>query len=107
MSVPTTAVRIDEATKWEVKPILEELGLDLSSATNIFLRAVIRCGGLPFDLRLAEQPATPSVDFVATYLAPIMSPRNEINRIMFDLKRYRRRLEQRKELLNEGRRHVE
>ena len=53
MSVPTTTIRIDEDVKRKAKPILEELGLNISSATNVFLKAVVRCNGLPFDLRLA------------------------------------------------------
>ena len=32
--------------------MLDELGLSMSGAMNIFLRAVIREGGLPFDVRL-------------------------------------------------------
>ena len=106
MTVPTTTMRIDGKTKRESKPILEELGLNLSSATNIFLRAVVRCGGLPFDLRLAERPATPDVDFVATYLAPVMSPRNEVSRVAFDLGRYRERLKRRRAIINNGRRSI-
>lgn len=106
MPVPTTTIRIDEETKRESKPILEELGLNLSSATNIFLRAVVRCGGLPFDLRLAERPAMADVDFVATYLAPVMSQRNEVPRIGFDVDAYRRRLERRRSIINGGRRSV-
>ena len=104
MPVPTTTIRIDERVKSESKPILEALGLNLSSATNIFLRAVVRCGGLPFDLRLANGPRVPDVDFTATYLAPIMSSRNEVARIAFDPERYRGRLKRRKAMINSGRR---
>ena len=31
--------------------MLDELGLSMSGAMNIFLRAVVREGGLPFDVR--------------------------------------------------------
>lgn len=106
MPAPTTTLRIDEATKRGAKPILEELGLNISSATNIFLKAVVRCGGLPFDLRLSERPAMAEVDFVATYLAPIISPRNEVSRFNFDVTTFRRRLERRNALINSGRRSV-
>ena len=34
--------------------MLDELGLSMSGAMNIFLRAVIREGGLPFDVRLGS-----------------------------------------------------
>lgn len=35
--------------------MLDELGLSMSGAMNIFLRAVIREGGLPFDVRLESE----------------------------------------------------
>ena len=106
MSIPTTTMRIDEEAKRQAKPILEELGLNISSATNIFLKAVVRCGGMPFDLRLSEKYQDSDTDFVADYLAPIMSSRNEINRVGFDPKSFRKRLARRSELINQGRRSV-
>ena len=106
MPVPTTTLRIDEEAKRQAKPILEELGLNISSATNIFLKAVVRCGGMPFDLRLGEKTQETTVDFVADYVAPLMNSRNEINRVGFDPKSFRKRLARRSELINQGRRSV-
>ena len=106
MSNPTTTMRIDENVKKEAKPILEELGLNISSATNIFLKAVVRCGGMPFDLRLSENSQNSGTDFVADYLAPVMSSRNEIIRVGFNPTTFRRRLIRRAELINRGRRTV-
>ena len=104
MSVPTTTMRLDEGIKREAKPILEELGLNISSATNIFLRAVVRCGGLPFDLRLASRPTVPTADFIADYLVPIMSPRNKVFRVGYSAASFRNRLLRRKAAINQGRR---
>ena len=107
MPIPTTTMRIDEDVKRAARPILEELGLNISSATNVFLKAVVRCNGLPFDLRLAESaPTTPSADFVADYLAPIMSGRNEIVRVGYSAGAFRKRLAKRNEIINQGRRSV-
>ena len=108
MAAPITTMRIDEDVKVEARLILEELGLNISSATNVFLKAVVRCGGLPFDLRLAHRsmPA-PEVDYVADYLAPIMSLRNETARVGYDPVAFRRRLARRNEIVNQGRRTVE
>ena len=105
MPTPTTTIRIDEDAKRRAKPILEELGLNISSATNVFLKAVVRCGGLPFDLRLAEHPEPPA-DFAADYLAPVMSSRNERERVGFDPETFRRRLARRRDLIDRGRRTV-
>lgn len=107
MAVPTTTMRIDEDVKTRVKPILEELGLNISSATNIFLKAVVRCNGFPFDLRLSGAgEAVADDDFVADYLAPIMSGRNEILRAGFDPGAFRERLSRRRQVLNQGRRSI-
>ncbi|MFH1412710.1 MAG: type II toxin-antitoxin system RelB/DinJ family antitoxin [bacterium] len=44
-------VRIDTKTKESAKKILNELGLDISTAVKTFLRQVIMVGGLPYELR--------------------------------------------------------
>lgn len=105
MSVPTTTIRIDEDVKQEARPILEALGLNISSAINIFLRAVIRCGGIPFDLRVRNEGPSRE-DFVAEYLAPIMSARNEIERVNVNPARMRERLQKRRAAISAGRRSV-
>lgn len=50
-NTPTTTMRLDPELKDEALQILKPLGLNLTSATNIFLKAVVREKGLPFDLR--------------------------------------------------------
>ncbi len=41
-------VRVDEDVKKNVEVVLDELGLNMSTAVNMFLRAVIREDGIPF-----------------------------------------------------------
>ncbi len=106
MPVPTTTMRIDEDAKRKAKPILEELGLNISSATNMFLKAVVRCNGIPFDLRLSDAPAAEETDFVADFLAPVMSGRNEVTRVGYSPSALRKRLLRRNEIINQGRRSV-
>ena len=50
MSVPTTTMRIDPELKDEANKVLGELGLSLSGAVTIFLKAVVREQGLPIDI---------------------------------------------------------
>jgi DNA-damage-inducible protein J len=45
-------IRVDDAVKRQADAVFAELGLSLSTATTIFLKQVIRCNGIPFDLRL-------------------------------------------------------
>lgn len=50
-SIPTTTMRIDPQLKEESSQILEDLGLTLSAAVTIFLKAVVREQGLPFEVK--------------------------------------------------------
>ena len=49
--IPTTTMRLDPELKEAAKPILDELGLNLTTAVTMFLKAVVREGGIPFDVR--------------------------------------------------------
>ncbi len=44
-------IRIDAETKREAKKILDNLGMDMSSAVKLFFRQVINAKNLPFELR--------------------------------------------------------
>lgn len=46
----TIQIRIDERTKRDSSMILENLGLDLSSAIKVYLKQVIATNGIPFPL---------------------------------------------------------
>lgn len=45
-------IRTDKDIKLAAEKIFEELGLNMTTAVNIFLRQSIRVHGIPFDLRL-------------------------------------------------------
>ena len=47
----TVQLRIDSVTKRKAQKILEELGLDLSSGTKLFLSQVVRSKSIPFVIR--------------------------------------------------------
>ncbi|MCX2717466.1 type II toxin-antitoxin system RelB/DinJ family antitoxin [Helicobacter sp. MIT 21-1697] len=47
--------RMDKKDKQEFEAVIHALGLNLSSAFNIFAKAVVRESGIPFDLK-AEIP---------------------------------------------------
>ncbi|MDD2216417.1 MAG: type II toxin-antitoxin system RelB/DinJ family antitoxin [Eubacteriales bacterium] len=48
-------IRVDKELKSKAEAIFDELGLNMSTAMNIFLRYSVRYGGIPFDLRI-EKP---------------------------------------------------
>lgn len=52
MSNTNLNVRIDKDIKKAAEEVYAELGFNMSTAINMFLRASIRKGGIPFDLTL-------------------------------------------------------
>lgn len=50
------SVRMDSDIKKQCEELYGELGINLTTAINVFLRQSIRVGGFPFDVRL-EQPS--------------------------------------------------
>ena len=51
----TINIRIDESLKKESENILGELGLGLTAALTIFLKAVVRNNGIPFPLEIPNK----------------------------------------------------
>ena len=54
MANVTTSIRMDADTKKAATELLNDLGLDLSSAVNIFLKQVVLQGGLPFQVKYPQ-----------------------------------------------------
>ena len=54
MATTPTQIRIDAGIKQEATVLFSQLGLDMSSAVNMFLHQCVLCGGLPFAV---EMPA--------------------------------------------------
>ena len=54
------SVRMDSDVKKQCEAIYGELGINLTTAINVFLRQSLRAGGFPFDVRL-EQPSKETI----------------------------------------------
>ena len=54
MATVPTQVRIDENLKKQATELFSQLGMDMSSAMNIFLRQCVMRGGLPFEVTLPQ-----------------------------------------------------
>ena len=54
MSGPTTniSIRMDADLKAEADALFSELGMNMTTAFNIFVRQAIREGGIPFEVKL-------------------------------------------------------
>ena len=54
MSKTSMSIRLDSEVKEQAQQVFNNLGMDMTTAINIFLRQAIQYHGLPFDVRLDE-----------------------------------------------------
>ncbi|MCY7136508.1 type II toxin-antitoxin system RelB/DinJ family antitoxin [Streptococcus gordonii] len=54
MSKISMSIRLDSEVKEQAQQVFNSLGMDMTTAINIFLRQAIQYQGLPFDVRLDE-----------------------------------------------------
>ena len=60
MATTNLDIRTDKVVKEQAEQIFNELGLNMSTAINIFLKTTIREHGIPFDLKL-DYPNTTTI----------------------------------------------
>ena len=58
------SVRMDGDIKKQCEALYGELGINLTTAINVFLRQSLRVGGFPFDVRL-DQPNKETIAAIA------------------------------------------
>ena len=51
MATTNINVRVDSALKQEAEALFNDLGLNMSSAINMFLRSAVNYDGIPFELK--------------------------------------------------------
>ena len=54
-------IRVDEELKRQTESLLADMGLNMTTAVNVFLRQVLRTGGIPFEI------TTKTDDFYNTF----------------------------------------
>ena len=54
MSKTSMSIRLDSEVKEQAQQVFNNLGMDMTTAINIFLRQAIQYQGLPFDVSLDE-----------------------------------------------------
>lgn len=52
MATTSMNIRMDSGIKRDAQQLFAELGMDMTTAVNIFLRQAIRQHGLPFEVKL-------------------------------------------------------
>ncbi|MEL7625069.1 MAG: type II toxin-antitoxin system RelB/DinJ family antitoxin [Clostridiales bacterium] len=65
-------IRIDDDLKNRAEDLFEELGMNMSTAFNIFLRQTLRQGGIPFAITTKAYPYE-KIEEVVRNVAAIMS----------------------------------
>ena len=59
MPTTTVQVRMDTSVKAELEAMLQEMGLNMTTAMNLFAKAVIKSGKIPIDITATlRQPTT-------------------------------------------------
>ncbi len=53
----TVSIRIDRKVKNEAQELFNALGMDMTTAINVFLRQAIITGGLPFKVQKERTPS--------------------------------------------------
>jgi len=61
MATTNFSCRMEENVKRESEALYKELGMNLTTAINVFLKESIRVGGFPFDVRL-DKPNKETID---------------------------------------------
>ncbi len=64
MSRVQTSIRIDEKTFVQSKQILKSLGLNFTSAVNIFANMVVQKQGLPFAVKIPNKATLKAIQEV-------------------------------------------
>lgn len=81
---------MDSDIKKQCEALYSELGMNLTTAINVFLRQSLRVGGFPFDVKL-EQPNKETIAAMleAERIAkdPSVKGYNDLDELFADLKR--------------------
>ena len=85
MNTSILNIRTEPDIKKEAESIYKELGMNMSTAVNIFLRQSIRCNGIPFELRL-DEPSGSTIEAIEEAENLLHNPKSPRYSSMKDLK---------------------
>lgn len=83
------SIRVDADLKAQADVLFSELGMDLSTAFNIFVRQALREGGIPFEVKL-KQPNKETIAAMVEAERIVKDPSvrgyNDLDALFADLK---------------------
>ncbi len=80
----TITVRVDDKVKKEAATVFKNVGLDMSTAINVFLKQVIRSNGIPFPIS-ADIPNKVTLHAIKETEKGEMASFSSIDELMEDL----------------------
>ena len=80
----TITIRVDENIKKEAASIFKEVGMDMSTAINIYLKQVIRSNGIPFPIS-ADIPNAVTLNAIKEAEKGELASFSSIDELMEDL----------------------
>ncbi|WP_031548452.1 type II toxin-antitoxin system RelB/DinJ family antitoxin [Oribacterium sp. FC2011] len=80
----TITIRVEENVKKEANNIFKEVGMDMSTAINIYLKQVIRSKGIPFPIS-ADIPNAVTLNAIKEAEKGEMASFSSIDELMEDL----------------------
>ena len=80
----TITVRVDDNVKKEATKVFQTIGLDMSSAINVYLKQVIRSNGIPFSVS-ADVPNETTIRAIREAEKGKMKSFSSIDELMEDL----------------------
>jgi DNA-damage-inducible protein J len=80
----TITVRVDDRIKKEASNIFKEVGMDMTTAINVYLKQVIRSNGIPFPIT-ADVPNAVTVKAIQEAERGEMASFSSIEALMEDL----------------------
>lgn len=90
MATTNVTIRMDSDIKAEAEALFSELGMNLSTAFNVFVRQSLREGGIPFEIHTER----PNKETVAAMLEaeriakdPNVKHYNDLDELFADLKK--------------------
>lgn len=89
-STTNISIRMDAELKTQADALFAELGMNLSTAFNIFVRQAIREGGIPFEISLKQtNKSTIAALHEAEKIAkdPSVAGYSDLNQLLADLKK--------------------
>ncbi len=80
----TITVRVDDSIKKKASSVFKEVGMDMSTAINVFLKQVIRSNGIPFPVS-ADIPNKTTIKAIKAAEKGQMASFSSIDELMEDL----------------------